>query len=69
MKKKGEFMNALCFGIILFVFIWGVNEASRSIMSKVHQYNRKELAKLNIPFYPIISYVKFRISKKMDDEK
>ena len=62
-------MNVLCFGMILFAFIWGVNEAARSIMSKVHQYNGKELAKLNIPFYPIISYAKFRMSKKKDDEE
>ena len=68
MKGAHYYMAEFIFGMILMAIIWGLNSAARAIMTKIHNNNPAELAKLNIPIYPIICYAKFHFSEKNDEK-
>jgi hypothetical protein len=53
-------MSTLLLGIIFGAGLYGANDACNNIMRKVHKNNQNELNKLNIPLYPIYSWIKFK---------
>jgi hypothetical protein len=60
-------MTGFISGMIVMAVIWGVNAATRNIMSKIHKNNVEEMARLKIPVYPIISYIRFHLRKDDKD--
>ena len=56
-------MTGFILGIICTVGFIGGNDAAKTLMTKVHKNDEKELAKLKIPGYAIYSYFIFKRSQ------
>ena len=53
-------MTGFILGILCTVGFIGVNNAAKTLMTKVHQNNDEEMAKMKIPGYAIYSYIMFK---------
>jgi len=60
-------MTGFILGILCTVAFIGANNAMKTLMTKVHQNNDEEMAKMKIPGYAIYSYIMFKRGTNNED--